>query len=151
MPAGKAETSISALIAETTFNVRYAETDAMGIVHHSAYVIWMEEGRSAWFRKRLNDIRGYALMESDGYALAVTGINMRFLAAARYGDRVCIRTWVTSIRSRSITVAYEIMNAESGVCLVTAQSTHMCVDKGLRVVAMPPYWLDRLNPGTDGH
>ena len=35
-------------IVETTFFVRYAETDQMGVVHHSAYVIWFEEGRSSW-------------------------------------------------------------------------------------------------------
>ena len=48
----------SPFIVETIFNVRYAETDAMGIVHHSAYVVWLEEGRSAWFRERLQDAAG---------------------------------------------------------------------------------------------
>ena len=38
-------------VAETKFHVRYAETDQMGIVHHSAYIVWFEEGRSAWSRQ----------------------------------------------------------------------------------------------------
>ena len=29
---------------ETTINVRYAETDQMGIVHHASYIVWLEEG-----------------------------------------------------------------------------------------------------------
>jgi hypothetical protein len=37
--------------AEVTFHVRYAETDQMGIVHHSAYVPWLEEARSALSRQ----------------------------------------------------------------------------------------------------
>jgi hypothetical protein len=37
-------------VVATTFRVRYAETDQMGIVHHSSYVVWLEEGRSQWMR-----------------------------------------------------------------------------------------------------
>ena len=133
-------------VVETTFNVRYAETDAMGIVHHSAYVVWMEEGRSDWFRQRLNNQRGYALMEDDGYALAVTDIKMRFTAAARYGDRVRVRTWVTTVRSRTINVSYEIDKVETGECLVCAQSTHMCVTREMQVVSFPQKWATRLDP-----
>jgi hypothetical protein len=51
-------------VAETTFHVRYAETDQMGIVHHSAYIVWFEEGRSAWSRQVG---RPYADFERAGY------------------------------------------------------------------------------------
>ena len=138
---------LSPLIVETTLNVRYAETDAMGIVHHSAYVIWLEEGRSAWFRKRLNDPRGYALMEDDGYALAVTDIKMRFLSAARYGDIVRIRTWVTAVRSRTIHVSYEVENADTGEHLLKAESVHMCVNKAMQVVTIPEVWAKQMVSG----
>jgi acyl-CoA thioester hydrolase len=131
---------------ETTISVRYAETDAMGIVHHSAYVVWLEEGRSAWFRHRLKDPRGYALMEDDGYALVVTDMSMRFLGSARYGDRVRIRTRVTAVRSRTIHVEYEVENADSGEHLVKAQSVHMCVNRAMQVVKIPEVWDKRLAP-----
>jgi acyl-CoA thioester hydrolase len=131
-------------IAETTFSVRYAETDAMGIVHHSAFVIWLEEGRSAWFRQRLNDPRGYALMEVDGYELVVADMKLRFLSAARYGDYVRIRTSVTAVRSRTLEVAYEVENAETGECLARAQSTHICVNRAMQVVSIPEHWATRL-------
>ncbi len=137
----------SPFIVETIFNVRYAETDAMGIVHHSAYVVWLEEGRSAWFRERLQDARGYALMEADGYALAVTELNMRFLASARYGDSVRVRTWITAVRSRMIDVSYVIENAETGVSLLRARSTHLCVDAAMQVISIPGIWAERLAPG----
>jgi acyl-CoA thioester hydrolase len=120
----------------------------MGIVHHSAYVIWLEEGRSAWFRKRLNDTQGYALMETDGYALAVTKMNMRFLAAARYGDTVRVQTWVTAVRSRTIHVSYEVTNDSTGERLLEAQSVHMCVNRDMQVVSIPQMWVQRLAPGN---
>ena len=147
MPLSPKKTQSPHFVVETTFNVRYAETDAMGIVHHSAYVVWLEEGRSSWFRKRLNDPRGYALMETDGYALAVTDMNMRFLAPARYGDKVRIRTWVTEVRSRTINVSYEVDNAETGEHLLKAQSVHMCVNNEIKVVVIPEVWAARLDPG----
>ena len=137
----------TSLIAETSLHVRYAETDAMGIVHHSAYVIWLEEGRSAWFRERLNDAKGYGLMEDDGYALAVTDMNLRFLSAARYGDAVRIKTWVTAVRSRTINFSYEVENAETGERLLNAQSVHICVNRDMEVVTIPETWAQRLNPG----
>jgi acyl-CoA thioester hydrolase len=136
--------SFSPFVVETSFPVRYAETDAMGVVHHSAYVIWLEEGRSAWFRQRLNDPRGYALMEADGFALVVTEMKLRFLAAARYGDTVRIRTWVTAVRSRTIHVSYFIENAETGDCLLKAESTHMCVGEQMQVTSIPDRWAKKL-------
>ena len=50
-------------IAQTEFYVRYAETDAMGIVHHASYVVWFEEGRSTYARARGGD---YAEFERSG-------------------------------------------------------------------------------------
>jgi len=35
----------------TSIRVRYAETDAMGIVHHAVYPVWMELGRSDLLRQ----------------------------------------------------------------------------------------------------
>ena len=35
------------LLTETSFHVRFAETDQMGVVHHSVYLVYFEEGRSA--------------------------------------------------------------------------------------------------------
>ena len=97
-------------VIETTFHVRYAETDQMGLVHHSAYVIWMEEGRSDFMRQKNID---YADVEKRGLALAVTELNVRYLASARYGEQVTVRTWVASLRSRMLVFGYEIVNAET--------------------------------------
>jgi acyl-CoA thioester hydrolase len=42
---------MDAPFVETTFHVRYAETDAMGQVHHSVYPVWFEEARSELMRQ----------------------------------------------------------------------------------------------------
>src|SRR5512136_2555210 len=97
-------------ILETTFYVRFAETDLMGIVHHSQYVVWMEEGRSDFMRRK-----GFTFdqWEAANIGFAVSEMNLRYHAPARYGERVTVRTWIESLRSRQIIFEYEIVNADS--------------------------------------
>jgi len=99
-------------VVATTFYVRYAETDQMGLVHHSAYLIWFEEGRSQYMRACGAD---YAEIERSGALFAVAEAHARYEAPARYGDRVTVRTWVEEIRSRSITFGYAVYNADTGL------------------------------------
>ena len=124
-------------VAETTFHVRYAETDQMGIVHHSAYIVWFEEGRSAWSRQLG---RPYADFERAGYLLAVSEVGARFLAPARYDQRVTIRTWVSQVRSRLIRFEYEVLDTEAGQLLVTGFTTHICLDRQGELVRIPEEW-----------
>jgi len=121
-------------IVETTFPVRYAETDQMQIVHHANYIVWMEEGRSEFMRASGGD---YADIERGGHLLAVTNVQARYLAPAHYGERVTVRTWVEELRSRTLTFGYEIVNAETGTLLVTGQSEHVCMDRQGRVIRIP--------------
>jgi acyl-CoA thioester hydrolase len=121
-------------IVETTFPVRYAETDQMQIVHHANYSVWMEEGRSEFMRQSGGD---YAEVERGGHLLAVTGVQVRYLAPAHYGERVIVRTWIEELRSRTLKFGYEIINANSGALLVTGQSEHVCMDRQGRVIRIP--------------
>jgi acyl-CoA thioester hydrolase len=125
--------------SETTFHVRYAETDAMNIVHHSVYVVWFEEGRSHYMRSRGAD---YARFEESGLAFALSELEVRYLAPARYGQRVTVRTTLESVRSRSLTLTYEVMEAESRSTLVTGRTKLICVDREGQVTRIPVEWRD---------
>ena len=125
---------IDPLILETTFHVRYYETDQMGIVHHSNYIRWMEEGRSDYMRQRGVN---YAEVEKHGHALAVTDVHVRYYAPAHYGERVTVRTWVESLRSRALTFGYEVVNADAIRRLVTGQVQLMLIDRAGQVVTFP--------------
>lgn len=125
---------IDPLVLETSFHVRYYETDQMGIVHHSNYIRWMEEGRSDYMRRcGLN----YAQVERRGHALAVTDVHTRYYAPAHYGERVTVRTWVAALRSRALTFGYEIMEADSARRLVTGEVQLMLIDRAGHVVTLP--------------
>ncbi len=124
-------------VAENTFHVRYAETDAMAVVHHASYIVYFEEGRSHYARQRGSD---YAAFERGGHYLAVSEVNARYLKAARYDQLITVRCWIAAMKSRTLTFQYEIVNAETGELLVTGQSTHICLTHAGRVATLPPEW-----------
>ena len=126
-------------IVETTFHVRYAETDQMGVVHHSAYIVWFEEGRSSWMRAMGSN---YADFEASGLVLAVSEVYARYQAAALYGRQVTVRTWVEEMRSRTAKMCYEVLDSESGQTLVTGFTRHVCVDREGKVVRIPERWQE---------
>lgn len=121
-------------VSETTIRVRYAETDQMGIVHHSAYIVWFEAGRSDWMRQRGSS---YAVFESQGYFLPLSEIGARFIAPAHYDEVVIIKTWVEELKSRKLTFGYEAIHAESGQLLATGHTSHICLNRSGQVVTLP--------------
>jgi acyl-CoA thioester hydrolase len=124
-------------IATTDFYVRYAETDAQGIVHHSAYIVWFEEARSHYARARGTN---YAEFERAGYWLSVASVQARYSHPARYGDRVAVRCWVEASGSRAVTFRYEINHADSKIRFVTGESRHICVNREGQPVIIPAEW-----------
>lgn len=125
------------LVIETIFHVRYAETDAMGVVHHSAYLVYFEEGRSQYMRDIGSD---YANVESSGYQLPVTETSIRYAGSLRYGQRVRVRTWLEENRSRQSTFAYEVLADDDETVLVSGFTRHVWTDSKGRVSRIPAQW-----------
>jgi len=132
------------VIAEVTFRVRYAETDAMRIVHHSNYVIYFEEARSEYARQMCYP---YSQFEEEGYHLAVTELNIRYGQPTVYEQQITVRTWVTDVKSRSITFEYEVIDTESGQTLVTGQTKHICLTHDGKTARFSPEWRQRWSKG----
>jgi acyl-CoA thioester hydrolase len=131
-------------VIETTLRVRYAETDAMGIVYHTNYIIWFEVGRGEYLRQKGGD---YGEFEAAGFYLPVTEVDARFLAPARYQDVVVVRTSMQELRSRSITFYYEVVMQETGHVLATGHTKHFCTDREGRVRRFPQEARDFLVSG----
>lgn len=122
-------------VIETTFRVRYAETDQSGIVYNANYLIWFELGRGEWFWQQGRD---YARdVEARGLVWPVTEASLRYLAPAHYGELVTVRAWMEDLQSRAITIAYEVLNAETKQLLCTGWTKHLNIDKQGRVRALP--------------
>ena len=71
---------------ETSFPVRYVETDSMGIVHHSNYFIWFEIGR-VYLSEQANV--SYSTLEKERkIMLPVVKCECNFKEPAHFGDEV---------------------------------------------------------------
>jgi acyl-CoA thioester hydrolase len=126
--------------------VRYAETDKMGVVYHSHYLIWCELGRTDYIRQ---GGMSYREMEDVGIMLAVAEANVRYRAPARYDDLVRVDTTLTDVSSRAVTFDYVIMNAETGERLATASTLLVALDRSHKVVKLPREIRARLEASAE--
>jgi acyl-CoA thioester hydrolase len=127
---------------ETSVRVRYAETDKMGIVHHSNYPVWFEVGRSEYCRAR-----GFSYLEmeeKENALLVVAEIYCRYKSPAYYEDEITIRTKCAEIRSRSIRFVYEIYRAADDTILAEGETLHVITDRQRRVRKLPEFYKQML-------
>lgn len=127
-------------ISEAQIEVRYAETDAMQVVYHGQYTVWLEIGRTTLIK---NLGFHYADMEKAGYVSPVTDIQLSYKRPFRYGDTATVRTWIEQYNGIRTTYGYEIVNEAGEVC-VTGSSIHTVVDKStfrpVRMKKIFPEW-----------
>ncbi len=123
----------------TDIRVRYAETDAMGIVHHAAYVVWLELGRSDLLRSLGS---GYADWERRGVHMTVAGIGMTYRAPCRYDELVRVRTRVLEAGRRK--VVFDYLLERDGVRLAEGSSVHLVTGSDGKARTLPQDLLDML-------
>jgi acyl-CoA thioester hydrolase len=136
--------ALQPLFDDVEFRVRYAETDQMGVVYHTNYLIWCEVGRTDFIRARG---MSYADMERAGVGLAVSDLSARFHSAARYDDMIRVRTTLADVRSRGITFDYMITRVDDGRRLVSARTALVSIDAAGKPVSLPAAVRDLFGPG----
>ena len=110
----------------TRFRVRYAETDAAGIVHHSTYLVWFEEGRSELSREVGMP---YAELDRQGVVLVLTRAEARYRLAAHYDDEIEVKTRLEEVRSRTAVFGYRVLRAADGELLAEGTTEHLAVSR----------------------
>ncbi|HLN59857.1 MAG TPA: thioesterase family protein [Thermoanaerobaculia bacterium] len=111
-------------MVETPVRVRYAETDRMGIVYHSHYIVWFEIGRTDYCRAAGMP---YRAMEDSGLFILVTGVECRYRRPARYDDALRVRSHITELASRGLSFGYEIVD-ETDRLLAEGSTRHVFAD-----------------------
>lgn len=122
---------------QTSFHVRFAETDSMGIVHHANYLVWFEEARSAFMRARGTS---YTAFEAEGLALAVSEAQVRYISPARYDRLIRVECRVEQVQSRKVTFGYTVLDAGTGRTLATGTTRHICITPQGGVARIPRKW-----------
>jgi acyl-CoA thioester hydrolase len=125
------------------FRVRYSETDQMGVVYHTNYLVWCEIGRTDFIRR---SGMTYAELERQGVLLAVSEASIRYHTAARYDDLIRVVTTLSAVRSRAVTFDYVIANGETGDRLASARTVLVSLDGNGRPTKLPDEFRRQLEP-----
>jgi acyl-CoA thioester hydrolase len=107
----------------TEVQVRFAETDAQGIAHHAAFVVWLEVARVAWLAEHAG---GYEAMRQGGIEALTTGVEVRYHRAARFDDR--LRVWARCTDLRGARFRYEYAVERDGELVAEGSTSHATVD-----------------------
>jgi acyl-CoA thioester hydrolase len=126
-------------VYETRFRVRYAETDQMGVVYHSNYIVWFEVGRVEMLRQM-----GFTYSEmekQDDTHIVVVDLRCRYKMPARYDDLICVRTFLVDVRESLLRFGYKIVRDSDQALLAEGETVHLVVGADLKRMAMPEKYL----------
>ncbi|MEO0202741.1 MAG: thioesterase family protein [candidate division WOR-3 bacterium] len=113
---------------------RYAETDKMGFIHHSVYLVYLEEARTMLW-EYLN--YPYYKMEEEGYFVVVLSAYLDFRKPCFYGD--ILRIDITNIDYKGVRFFYEytIFNETKNYLSTFAKTEHAIINRNGKLIRIP--------------
>jgi acyl-CoA thioester hydrolase len=120
-------------MVSTQVRVRYADTDAMGVVYHANYLVWFEVGRGELMRAWGIP---YAQFEAQGIFVPVVDAHLRYISPARYDDLLEVQTRVEELTPARIKFAYQIRRVEDDRLLCEGYTLHAFMLPSGRPVAL---------------
>ncbi|HXF97713.1 MAG TPA: thioesterase family protein [Gaiellaceae bacterium] len=120
----------------TEVRVRFAETDAQGIAHHAAFLVWLEVARIAYLEAFAG---GYPAIREHGLEALTTEVRVRYLRAAAFDDRLTIWTRCEDVRGARFRYEYRV--TRGGELVAEAETAHALVDRKTYRPTRLPAWL----------
>jgi acyl-CoA thioester hydrolase len=116
--------------------VRFAETDAQGIVHNSVYLVWFELARVEYLERYAG---GYPALRAKGIEAFVTEAHVRYREPAVFADRLTIHARCVDVRGARFRFEYLIERDDTAIA--DGETKHACVDGTTRRPTRVPRWL----------
>ena len=130
--------------SRTSLKVRFAETDAMGVVYHANYLPWCECARLELIESiGLN----YAQMTQCGFHLPVVEAHLKYRRPAKFGDTINIECSICERPSVKIKVEYKIY--ANNILLAEAQTIHVFINSSGAPVKPPREYAEVLLKAFD--
>jgi acyl-CoA thioester hydrolase len=120
----------------TEVRVRFAETDAQGVAHHAAYLVWFEVARVDYLAAHAG---GYPAVRARGIEALVVGANVSYGAPARFDDRLRVHARCVDVRGARFRFEYAI--ERDGERVADGWTQHACVDGATLRPTRVPDWL----------
>lgn len=122
--------------------VTYRDTDRMGHVYHSQYLVWFEIGRTDLLRSLGTTYREWEDMR--GIYLPVRECHVKYHTAAQYDDLITIATRMTRLTRASVAFEYRALRYHDSQLLATGTTTHAFVNADGRICRIADQLLPRL-------
>lgn len=119
------------MISQTKVTVRYAETDQMGIVHHSVYPIWYEVARTETIKKIGMT---YSELEKMGIMIPLVELNCKYHLPAKYEDELCIKVEIAKLTPARIVFEYQVCRQENNEIINTGSTIHAWVGNDFKPI-----------------
>ena len=114
-------------------DVRYSETDKMGIVYHSRYFPWFEVARDNLCKSfGLN----YSNMEKMGIMMPLADCYCKFVKGATYGDTVLVYASIRKLGVASCQFSYIVKREADDTLLAEGYTKHGFVDMDFKPINM---------------
>lgn len=117
--------------SQVSFVVRYAETDQMGVVHHSNYPIWFEAGRTDFINKLGMP---YSVIEQNGAMLPLLEMKCRFLGFARYEEEIEVITRIKEYTGTRLRFGYTVYIKGNDKAITEGETLHVWTNTSLKPV-----------------
>ena len=121
---------------------RYPETDRMGVVHHTHYLVWFEIGRTELLRETGMP---YAALEADGVFMPVIEAGARYLAPVHYDEEVEVETTLDEMTGVRVRFGYRLFKPPSREPVARGFSLHAAVDGKGAPRRLPPSIREKLS------
>ncbi len=126
-------TTASAAMSIHRLQVRFCETDLMGVVHHASYFSYCEAARVAWLHKRGVSYESWL---EHGIHLPVVEAKARYKAAAKFDQILAVETTMSKLTRVTVTFRYRIRHQQTVIC--EAETMLACVGDALKLKRIPP-------------
>lgn len=131
---------MSGFTTDARVRVRYAETDKMGVVYHSNFIVWFEVGRVEMLRQLGFSYRD--VERNDDCHFAVVDVRCRYKAPAYYDDELIIRTTLKNVRGSMLHFTYEVIRSTDNALLAEAETNHIVVNSKFEKTDLPAKYAD---------
>lgn len=121
----------------TTVRVRFADTDAQGIAHNTAYLVWFEVARVEYLREHAG---GYQSLRDRGVEALVLESFCRYRTPARFDDLLHVHARCGDLRGARFRFDY-VVARDDGAVTAEGWTSHACVDAATFAPTRVPAWL----------
>ncbi len=120
----------------TDVRVRFAETDAQGVAHHAAYLVWFEVARIEYLERHAG---GYPAIRERGLEATTNDVRVRYRAPVRFDDRLTVHVRCGELRGARFRFEYAV--ERDGEIVADGSTDHACVEARTLRPTRVPEWL----------